>query len=86
MLGCDAVAAGFISSLARPGGNLTGVTCITSEIAAERLELLRQMLPKARRIALLSNRDDPGKANQDQHDEKNRGESLGHKRLPVADP
>jgi putative ABC transport system substrate-binding protein len=45
MLGCDAVAAGFISSLARPGGNLTGVTCITSEIAAERLELLRQMLP-----------------------------------------
>src|SRR5882672_7958274 len=42
MLGCDAVAAGIISSLARPGGNITGVTCITSEIAAKRLELLRQ--------------------------------------------
>jgi ABC-type uncharacterized transport system substrate-binding protein len=64
MLGCDAVAAGFISSLARPGGNITGVTCIYSEIAAKRLELLRQMLPRARRIALLSNPDDPGRVAQ----------------------
>jgi putative tryptophan/tyrosine transport system substrate-binding protein len=64
MLGCDAVAAGFISSLSRPGGNITGVTCIYSEIAAKRLELLRQMLLGARRIALLSNRDDPGRVAQ----------------------
>src|SRR5262249_7434967 len=33
MLACDAVAAGFVSSLARPGGNITGITCISSEIA-----------------------------------------------------
>ena len=39
MLGCDAVAARFISSLARPGGNITGVTCIYSEIAAKRLDV-----------------------------------------------
>ena len=62
MLACDAVAAGFISSLARPGGNITGITCISSEIAGKRLELLRQMLPRAGRIAVLYNRDDPGKA------------------------
>jgi putative ABC transport system substrate-binding protein len=48
MLACDAVAAGFISSLARPGGNITGITCISSEIAGKRLELLRQMLPEGR--------------------------------------
>jgi len=64
MLGCDAVAAGLISSLARPGGNITGVTCINSEIAAKRLELLRQMLPRARRIAALYNPGDPSKAIQ----------------------
>ena len=64
MLACDAVAAGFISSLARPGGNITGITCISSEIVGKRLELLRQMLPSAGRIAVLYNRDDPGKATE----------------------
>jgi len=64
MLGCDAVAAGLVSSLARPGGNITGVTCIYSEIASKQLELLREMLPRARRIALLYNPDDPSKAIQ----------------------
>ena len=64
MVACDAVAAGFISSLARPGGNITGITCISSEIAGKRLELLRQMLPRADRIAVLYNRDDPGKATE----------------------
>jgi putative ABC transport system substrate-binding protein len=64
MLACDAVAAGFISSLARPGGNITGITCISSEIAGKRLELLRQMLPRAGRIGVLYNRDDPGKATE----------------------
>jgi hypothetical protein len=57
-------AAGLISSLARPGGNITGMTYITSEIAGKRLELLRQMLPRAGRIAVLYNRDDPSKAIQ----------------------
>ncbi len=62
MVACDAVAAGLISSLARPGGNITGITCISSEIAGKRLELLRQMRPRAGRIGVLYNRDDPGKA------------------------
>jgi putative tryptophan/tyrosine transport system substrate-binding protein len=64
MVACDAVATGFISSLARPGGNITGVSCMYSDIAAKRLELLGQMLPKARRIALLYNPDDPGRVRQ----------------------
>jgi ABC-type uncharacterized transport system substrate-binding protein len=64
MLGCDAVAAGLVSSLARPGGNITGVTCMYSEIASKQLELLREMLPRARRIALLYNPDDSSKAIQ----------------------
>jgi len=76
MNGCDAVAAGFISSLARPGGNITGVTCMYSDIAAKRLELLGQMLPKARRIALLYNPDDPGKVRQMQATET-AGRALG---------
>jgi ABC-type uncharacterized transport system substrate-binding protein len=64
MLGCDAVAAGIISSLARPGGNITGVTCIYSEIVSKQLELLRELLPKVRRIAVLYNPNDPSKAIQ----------------------
>jgi putative ABC transport system substrate-binding protein len=62
MLACDAIAAGLVSSPARPGGNITGITCISSEIGGKRLELLRQMLPRAGRIAVVYNRDDPGKA------------------------
>ena len=62
MLACDAIAPGLISSLARPGGNITGITWISSEIAGKRLELLRQMLSRAGRIAVIYSRDDPGKA------------------------
>lgn len=49
----DAVGAGFVASLARPGGNVTGMTAINPELAAKRLQLLRELLPKASRIALL---------------------------------
>jgi putative ABC transport system substrate-binding protein len=62
MIACDAVAAGLIASLARPGGNITGVTCISREIAAKRIELLRQSLPRLGRVAVLYNPADPGKA------------------------
>ena len=62
MIACDAVAAGLIPSLARPGGNITGVTCISRDIATKRIELLKQCLPRLSRLAVLYNPDDPGKA------------------------
>jgi putative tryptophan/tyrosine transport system substrate-binding protein len=53
----DLLAEGLISSLPRPGGNTTGVSILATELDPKRLEILRQILPGARRIALLR---DPG--------------------------
>ncbi len=54
----DAVGTGLIASLARPGGNLTGITDQATELSAKRLELLKEAVPKAARIAVLWNADD----------------------------
>jgi ABC-type uncharacterized transport system substrate-binding protein len=53
--GYDPVAAGLVASLARPGGNLTGVTSLTAEVGPKRVELLRELMPTATSIALLVN-------------------------------
>jgi putative ABC transport system substrate-binding protein len=53
--GGDPVATGLVTSLARPGGNLTGVSFLTVELMAKRLELLSELVPQARVIALLVN-------------------------------
>ena len=45
----------MIESLARPGGNLTGLSLLTVEIGVKRLELLKETLPKIRRVAVLGN-------------------------------
>jgi len=50
----DPVATGHIASLARPGGRITGVSQLQLELPAKRLELLKELLPKARRIAVFS--------------------------------
>jgi putative ABC transport system substrate-binding protein len=55
----DPIAAGLVESLARPGGNLTGVTALGQELGAKRLELLKEIVPHARRIAVLTNPDSP---------------------------
>ena len=55
MLACDALTAGFVASLAHPGGNITGVTCVTSELSAKRVALLREATPKASRVGVLFN-------------------------------
>jgi putative tryptophan/tyrosine transport system substrate-binding protein len=53
--GYDPVAAGLVASLARPGGNLTGVTSLTAEVGPKRVELLHELVPTAASIALLVN-------------------------------
>jgi putative tryptophan/tyrosine transport system substrate-binding protein len=51
----DAVGAGLVANLARPGGNITGLTGISAELGGKRLELLKQVVPKASRVAVLYN-------------------------------
>ena len=57
----DPVATGVVASLARPGGNVTGVTAMHADLTGKRLELLKELLPKLSRIAVLV-RDHPGHA------------------------
>jgi putative tryptophan/tyrosine transport system substrate-binding protein len=55
LIGEDPARLGLVGSLARPGGNLTGVNFFNTELAAKRLELLRELLPIAKRVAVLVN-------------------------------
>jgi ABC-type uncharacterized transport system substrate-binding protein len=57
MSGSDPVASGLINSLARPGGNITGVTNLSPEVGGKQLELLKDSIPKLSRIAVLVNPD-----------------------------
>jgi putative tryptophan/tyrosine transport system substrate-binding protein len=59
LLGSDPVAAGLVDNLARPGGNVTGVTSMNMELGPKRLELLHELLPATNVIALLVNPTNP---------------------------
>lgn len=56
----DPVATGMVNSLARPGGNMTGLTSIFSQLAGKRLQVLKEIVPSLKRVALFSRPKNPG--------------------------
>jgi len=56
----DPVATGIVASLARPGGNITGLAALTPELSGKRLELLKEVVPKLSRVAVLGTSTIPG--------------------------
>jgi putative ABC transport system substrate-binding protein len=55
----DPIGSGFVSNLAHPGGNVTGISNMSGELASKRLSLLKELVPRAKRIAVLLNPVDP---------------------------
>jgi putative tryptophan/tyrosine transport system substrate-binding protein len=58
----DAIAQGLVTSLAKPGGNITGFTLLSPELSGKRLELLKEIVPRLSRVAVLRNAASPGTA------------------------
>ena len=58
----DPVGNGFVASLARPGGNITGLSALYPEISGKQLELLKEIVPRLSRVAVLGNSTEPGNA------------------------
>ena len=56
----DPVGNGFVASLARPGGNITGLSSLAPEISGKRLELLKEIIPRLKRVAVLGTSATPG--------------------------
>jgi putative ABC transport system substrate-binding protein len=77
VVGRDPVALGLVASLARPGGNVTGINFFSVELAAKRLELLREVVPAARRIALLVDPGTPASVEATLRDVESAARALG---------
>ena len=76
-MGGDPVRVGIVSNLARPGGNITGVTNLNVVVAPKRLELLHEMVPNARVMALLIDPTDPTSAETTTRDVQAVARSIG---------
>jgi putative ABC transport system substrate-binding protein len=63
----DPVSAGLVASLARPGGNITGLTNVSQELAGKRLELVKEIIPEISRLAVIGTSTNPGVAQALQH-------------------
>jgi putative tryptophan/tyrosine transport system substrate-binding protein len=77
LVGGDPVAIGLVASLARPGGNLTGVTNLTAQVGPKRLELLHALVPTAITVALLVNPSSPELAEPQSQELQVAARSLG---------
>ena len=75
--GSDPVRAGFIESLAQPGGNVTGLTSLARELGGKRLELLKEAVPKLARVAVLYQPSVPGTAREVKEDLPVAARALG---------
>ena len=83
----EAVSTGLVSSLARPGGNITGMSSMSPELVDKQLQLIKEILPKASRVALLGNPAQPGHAPQVRHaQETARALDVGLYVLEARDP
>src|SRR5262245_49602179 len=60
----DPVGRGFVASLARPGGNITGLTIVSPDLSGKRMELLREMVPRLSRVGVLWEAENSGDAHQ----------------------
>lgn len=58
----DPVASGFVASLARPGGNITGLSTLSPEISGKQLELMKEVIPRLSRVSVFGNSTEPGNA------------------------
>jgi len=83
-IGVDPIAAGFVASLNRPGGNVTGVTLISSELAPKRLELLHEVVTTATKIALLVNPNNPASLKQETQGVEEAARRLGKEIIVVG--
>jgi putative ABC transport system substrate-binding protein len=76
MTGVDPVETGLVASLARPGGNITGVSMLNAELAGKRLQLLHEMLPTATAVALLVNPSNAPNSELETRSFENAGRTL----------
>ncbi len=83
---CDPLEA-LVGSLARPGGTATGLTCISSELASKRLELLKELVPRLSRVDIVYNPGDPNKLIEVRQLERAaRPLGLAVRSVPIGEP
>ena len=76
-VGADPVASGLVANLSHPGGNVTGVTSLNTAIGAKRVQLLHELIPEAKSLALLVNPTNPGNAEPTMRESQNAARALG---------